>query len=61
MALSLRNKKEDEKDLKSYVSTMYACSAHIFLPTYYKIRLMKNEELCTKGAWGHGVAYCALE
>lgn len=27
---SLRSKKEDEKDLKSYVSTMQVSSAHVF-------------------------------
>lgn len=58
---SLRSKKEDEKDLKSYVSTMQVSSAHVFLPIHSTIRLIKNEGLCTKGAVGHGIAYSALE
>lgn len=55
--LSLRSKKEGEKDLKSCVSIMLVSCAHIFLHVYFIKRLINNESLCTKGAEGHSVAY----
>ena len=57
--LSVRSKKEDEKDLKD--STTHVSCAYIFLPIYSTIRLIKSKGLCTKGVQGHGVAYSALE
>lgn len=35
--------------------------AHISLPIYSTIRLVRSKELCTKGGGGCGVAYSALE
>lgn len=55
--LSVRSKKEGEKDLKICVSVMLVSCAHVFLHIYFTIKLIKNECLCTKGAEGRSVAY----